>query len=64
MELSRPEWCRRFSEHLLTIKEVRQATSANVADKQYAVVNHLLPEEVARVYALDVAPSRDIGGPE
>jgi hypothetical protein len=48
MELSRREWCRRFSEHLVSIKEVRQATSDDLADKQYAVVNHLLPEEAAR----------------
>jgi hypothetical protein len=64
MELSRPEWCKRFSEHLLSIKEVREATSHDVADKQYTVANHLPPEEAARVYALDVAPSRNIGGPE
>jgi hypothetical protein len=64
MNLSRPAWCHRFSEKLLSVKEVRQETADNVAHQQYAVVSHLLPEEAARIYALDVAPSRNVGGPE
>lgn len=50
MELSCTEWVRRFSAHLLTLREMRLPTAADIAIERFDKANDLPPEEAAAAY--------------
>lgn len=50
MELSCTEWVRRFSAHLLTLREMKLPTAVDIAIERFDRTNDMPPEEAAAAY--------------
>ena len=64
MPIDKADWVHRFSKRLLEVREVLNQTSLDIAEGRYAVASEMDPEEAARLYCLDINPSRNVGSPE
>jgi len=50
MKLSCTEWVRRFSAHLLTLREMKLPTAVDIAIERFDKTNDMPPEESAAAY--------------
>jgi hypothetical protein len=53
MELSCTEWMKRFSAHLLTLREMRLPTAMDIAIERFDEASDVSPEEAAAAYAME-----------
>jgi hypothetical protein len=52
MGLSCTEWAKRFSSHLLTLREMKLPTAMDIAIEQFDEARDVSPEEAATAYAM------------
>jgi hypothetical protein len=52
MELTCTEWVRRFSAHLLTLREMRLPTAVDIAIERFDKTPDMPPEEAAAAYVV------------
>ena len=53
MELSCTEWAKRFSAHLLTLREMKLPTAMDIAIEQFDERSDVSPEEAASAYVME-----------